>query len=318
MSILDEIFSKIQTSQTPQSASPKNDNLFKPEIDKTYIVRFVPYLPNPSNSMLSFMNHGWESRQNGRYISVPCLKSWGKSEICPCCETRFAELKIGTDAAKNKARLLRQKTMNYANIYIIESPNEKDIGQVKPWRYGAEIGKILSAAIVGEDSEEYGKRIFDLSPNGVDFRIRCEMKGTGKEATPTYVASKFISKQRNLNFTASEIENIYGLAQDLTTLLPPKKTADEIQKVLNEHYFTNQNRPSIPVISYANDDVDVDDVQPNTIGQYGGPPASVINTNNAVREAVAETQSKREIKTNSVDIDETVNSLLKEFEIPTF
>lgn len=292
MSILDEIFNKIQQSQTPTTqALPKNENLFKAETGKTYVVRFLPYMPNPYNTMIEFKNHGWESRQTGRYISVPCLKSWGKSEVCPCCETRFAELKIGTEAAKNKARLLRQKTMHFANIYIIESPNESEIGQVKIWRYGAEINKIVQSAIVGEDAEEYGKRIFDLSTNGIDFRIRAEMKGTGREATPTYVSSKFVTKPRDLGLSASEIQGIYDRAHDLTTMLPPKKTADELQKVLNEHYFTKaEGASAIP--QYVSEPDDEDEIPT--------PTTATPTIHNA---AIS-------------DIDDAVNDILKEFEIP--
>lgn len=311
MSILDEIFSKIQTAQTPSTdyKQPKNENLFKAEVGATYTVRFIPYMPNPASSMLSFTTHGWESRQNGRYISIPCLKSWGRSELCPCCETRFAELKIGTEAAKAKARLLRQKDMHFANIYIVESPEADEIGKVKIWRYGAEIHKILQAAIVGEDSDEYGKRIFDLTPGGVDFRVRCERKGTGKESTLTYTSSKFISKPRDMGLSTTDIERIYGMAHDLSAQLPPRKTAEEIQRVLDDHYFTSQDKPQAS-ITYAKDDDDGP-----SIGTYGGPPPSLVARNEAVRTEI-EQLNTRQTASNLDSINDTVNDLLKEFELP--
>jgi len=306
--MLDEIFKKIQASQTTQPGgykSTKNENILSMDPGKTkegntYLVRILPYLKKPEATFVSFMNHGWESKKNGKYISIPCLKTWGRQEKCPTCETRFAELKIGSDAAKAKARLLRQKTTNFVNAYVIDSPNKDDIGKVKIIRYGAEIDKILKAAVSGEDAEEFGMKVFDLSPAGVDFRIRVTSKGEGREAMPTYATSKFVSKPHDLGLSGKDIQAILDLAHDLTALMPERKTDADIEKVLNEHYFTNQDRAN-PVTEYVSDEAVEDDDAPPFKEEPKAKPAK---------------QSKA-ISASTENVDQKVEDLLAEFSLPS-
>jgi hypothetical protein len=301
--MLDEIFKKIQASQVtqPTQNKTKNENILQLEPGNTYIVRLVPFIKKPESTFVSFHNHGWESKKNGRYISIPCLKTWGKGEKCPTCEIRFAELKIGTDAAKAKARLLRQKTTNFVNLYMIETPNADDKGKVKILRYGAELDKIIKAAVTGEDADEFGMRVFDLSPEGVDFRIKVDTKGQGKEAMPTYAMSKFVSKKHDLGLSQTEIQAIYDSAHDLTALVPERKSAAEIEKALNEHYFTNQDRP-VAVTEYVSDEEE-NDIR----GGY--------NSNAPAYRAEEERETKS-ITTSTSNVDDTVSDLLKEFSLP--
>jgi hypothetical protein len=302
--MLDEIFKKIQASQTSQAqpTRTKNENIVQLEPGNTYIVRLIPFIKKPENTFVSFSNHGWESRKNGRYISIPCLKTWGRAEKCPTCEIRFAELKIGTEAAKTKARLLRQKTTNYVNLYMIETPNAEDKGKVKILRYGAELDKIIKAAVTGEDADEFGMRVFDLSPDGVDFRIKVDTKGQGKEAMPTYAMSKFISKKHDLGLSSAEIQAIYDSAHDLTAMVPERKSDSEIEKVLNEHYFTGTDRPA-PVTEYVSDEEE-NDIR----GGYQESRPSYQDDDEPVSKTISATPG---------NIDDKVTDLLKEFSLPT-
>lgn len=292
--MLDEIFKKIQASQTTQPAANKrNENIFQMEKNNTYVVRLLPYMKKPENTFLTYHNHGWESRKNGKYISIPCLKTWGRQEQCPACEVRFAELKIGTEAAKAKARLLRQKTVHLVNVYIVESPKSEDVGKVKIMRYGAELDKVIKAAVNGEDAEEFGKRVFDLSVDGCDLRIKVDVKGVGKDAMPTYAASKFLSKKRDLGLSQNDIQGILSQAHDLTTLVPERLSNEKIEALLNEHYFTNQDRPA--PVTYAKEPEEDDDT----------PFAD------------EESPAIRNVSTSADDVSSEVDKLLEEFSIPT-
>lgn len=298
--MLDEIFKKIQASQTtqPKYTKPRNENILHMEPGQTYIVRLIPYLKKPESTFVTFMNHGWESRKNNRYISIPCLKTWGRSEKCPACEIRFAELKIGSEAAKAKARMLRQKNTSFVNVYVIDSPNVDEKNKVKIVRYGAELDKIIKAAISGEDAEEFGMRVVDLSPEGVDFRIRVETKGTGKDAIPTYAMSKFISKRHDLGLSGADIQTIYDNAHDLTSLVPVRKTFAELEAVLQEHYFgAEQINNTKEYISVEEEE----EINTNTVYQDNA------NTSN---EPAAKT-----VPVAANNIDDKVNELLKEFSI---
>ena len=85
-------------------------------------------------------------------------------------------------------------------------------------------------AIEGEDAEEFGHRIFDLSKEGVSFKIKCENQGE----YPTYVSSRFTATGK-LNLSEDEQKKIYDSVFDLTKVFP-LKSADELKQMLDEHY----------------------------------------------------------------------------------
>ena len=81
----------------------------------------------------------------------------------------------------------------------------------------------------GDDADEFGARIFDLSPNGCNFKIKCERQGD----FPTYVSSRFASPSKLKDM---DEEKVYSSAFELDTVFPVK-SYDELKKVLNEHFY---------------------------------------------------------------------------------
>ena len=109
-------------------------------------------------------------------------------------------------------------------------------------RYGKQLHKIIMEAIEGEDSEEFGPRIFDLSTNGVSFKIRCENQGE----FPTYVSSRFTSASK-LNLSEDEQKKIYDGTFDLTKVYS-LKSYDELKQMLDEHYYCKSTDKAEPEV----------------------------------------------------------------------
>ena len=99
-------------------------------------------------------------------------------------------------------------------------------------------------AISGEDSDQFGSRVFDLSENGCNLRIRIDDQG----GFPTYVASKFIMPSA---LPGVDPEAIYSETSDLTTVFNIKGY-DELQSALDEHFHvkdTTTQVESTPVVA---------------------------------------------------------------------
>lgn len=85
--------------------------------------------------------------------------------------------------------------------------------------------------ITGEDSDQFGEKIFDLSDKGCTFRIRCDKQGD----FPTYVSSKFLFPSEIPGLDDSRIKEIYAGGHDLKETFRTK-TYEELKAMLDEHF----------------------------------------------------------------------------------
>ena len=86
-------------------------------------------------------------------------------------------------------------------------------------------------AIEGEESVDFGPRIFDLSPAGCSLRIKVEKQGD----FPTYVSSKFALPKEVEGLAPDSYEEIYNSILDLESYVTVK-SYDELVEMLNTHY----------------------------------------------------------------------------------
>jgi hypothetical protein len=84
--------------------------------------------------------------------------------------------------------------------------------------------------ISGEDADQFGERIFDLSEKGCTFRVRCEKQGD----YPTYVSSKFLVPAAIPGLDENRIKEIYDGGYKLDEVFRVK-TYDELKAMLDEH-----------------------------------------------------------------------------------
>jgi len=211
----------------------------------TYTVRLLPLPADPKNTFFEYFNHGWVSFATGQYVQALSPMTFGERD--PIAEERFKILRMGSEEEKEKVKAIRRLNKFLVNVYVIDDPTNPDNnGKVKILRYGKQVQKIILEAIEGEDAEEFGARIFDLGPDGVNFKIKCENQGD----FPTYVSSRFTASGK-LKLSEAEQNEIYGKAFDLTKVYS-LKSYDELKKMFDEHYLcktgNDQSAAEAPVM----------------------------------------------------------------------
>lgn len=231
------MFESIKSALTKQneSGNTKFKDFLKTEPGNTYTVRLLPNIKNPAKTFFHYYNYGWNSLANGQFISVVSPATWDQRD--PIAEERYRILRNGTEEEKKKAVALTRRENWMVNIYVVNDPvNPDNNGQIKVLRFGRQLHKIIMDAISGEESDEFGAKIFDLSPKGCSFRIKVERQGE----YPTYVSSKFISPREIEGLDESSYKKIYESIHDLETYVT-SRNYDEIKELLDVHYHCKQD-----------------------------------------------------------------------------
>ncbi len=233
MSMFESIKGALASSSEGKS---KFSEIMQTKPGNTYTVRLLPDGKSPVDTFFHYYNMGWNSFATGQYVQTLSPQTFG--ERCPINEERFRLSRTGTDEEKEKASALRRTEKWLVNVYVVDDPtNPENNGKVKMLRYGKQIQKIITEAIEGEDAAEFGARIFDLSDEGVSFKVKCEQQGD----YPTYVSSRFTSAGK-LNLTEEQQNEIYGQTHTLKETFPIKST-DELTVMLNEHFHCKADEP---------------------------------------------------------------------------
>ena len=239
-SMFQSIKDALATSESKGSA--KFNEIMPTKSGNTYTVRLLPFAKDPSKTFFHYYNHGWTSYATGQYVQTLSPQTFGERD--PIAEERFKVLRTGSEEEKEKMSAVRRLEKWLVNVYVIDDPTNPDNnGNVKILRYGKQLHKIITEAIEGEDAEEFGPRIFDLGPDGVNFKIKVEQQGD----YPTYVSSRFTAAGK-IDLSEDEQKGIYEGAFDLNEVFT-LKSYDELKDMLNEHYYCRTEEETTPVTS---------------------------------------------------------------------
>ena len=230
-------------------------------------------IKEPNKTLFHYYSHGWNSLATGQYVSAISPSTWGERD--PIDEAKFKLSKNGTEQEKEDSRLLTRRENWLINVYMINDPtNGENNGQVKILRFGKQLHKIIMSAIEGEDADEFGHRVFDLSSDGCSLKIKIEEQG----GYPTYVSSRFESPKAIPGLVNDEAMNgVYNSIYDLESVFTVK-SYDELKDMLNEHFYCsdpddapdNQDdyvQPKVSVskpVASAQEDDDDDDLDYST------------------------------------------------------
>jgi hypothetical protein len=227
-SSLFESIKEALNKNTPTESSFKD--FMKTEVDKTYIVRLIPNVNNPERTLFHYYNHTWKSNLSNNIISVLCPNTYG--EKCPIDEYRSKIYNSKNQSEIDKMRPIKRNENWLVNVYVVKDPtNPENQGKVKILRYGRQLARIIESAISGDDSDEFGPKIFDLSNNGCNLKIKVEKNEGGY---PTYVGSKFMSP--SILEGADDTDSLYNSIHELDSIFE-HKSYDEIKKLFNTHYL---------------------------------------------------------------------------------
>jgi len=132
------------------------------------------------------------------------------------------------------------------NVYVVSDPtNPENNGKVKIIRFGKQLYNIINNAISGEDADEFGAKVFDLSSAGVNLKVKVEDQG----GYANYTASRFTSPI-DLKLSENQIEEIYNSTKELDKVFNVR-SYDDIKKILDEHYYCSSATPAAPLARAA-------------------------------------------------------------------
>lgn len=246
----------------PAQGSSTTSNIMRLKTGNTYVLRLVPNAKEPSKTFFHYYSHGWVSEATGQFQSAISPQTWGERD--PIAEARYKISRTGSEEEKEKARALNRKENWLINVYVAKDPeNPENEGKVKILRFGRQLHKIIMEAIEGEDADEFGERIFDLTKNGCSLKVKVEEQG----GYPTYVSSRFAAPTSLTGITADTVNDVYDKVYDLENVFPVK-SYDELTTMLNEHYHGvdgSAPEPESPAPASTkaeeDDDINFDDIE---------------------------------------------------------
>lgn len=231
-------------------------DFLKMEVDKTYIVRLIPNVKNPERTLFHYYNHTWKSNLNNQVVSVLCPNTYG--DRCPIDEYRSKIYNGKNQSEIETIRPIKRNENWLVNVFVIKDPtNPENQGKVKILRYGKQLAKIIESAISGDDADEFGEKIFDLSEKGCNLKIKVE-KNEGGYAT--YVGSKFMSSSK-LEGTDNPDE-LYNSTNELDAIFE-HKSYEDIKKLFKVHFLgeTEDSKPEEVTREDRHEEVVVSDVK---------------------------------------------------------
>ena len=246
----------------PAQGSSTTINIMRLKTGNTYVLRLVPNAKEPSKTFFHYYSHGWVSEATGQFQSAISPQTWGERD--PIAEARYKISRTGTEEEKEAARALNRKENWLINVYVAKDPeNPENEGKVKILRFGRQLHKIIMEAIEGEDADEFGERIFDLTKTGCSLKVKVEEQG----GYPTYVSSRFAAPTSLTGITADTVNDVYDKVYDLENVFPVK-SYDELTTMLNEHYHGYDDKapePEAPATASTkaeeDDDINFDDIE---------------------------------------------------------
>lgn len=232
--------------------NPLYKEILKFKAGNTYVLRLLPNIADPSKTFFHYFQHGWNSFATGEYVSALSLQTIGKPD--PIGMETYRIKKNGTEEEKKKVQAVKWQEQWYVNVYVVDDPvTPTNNGTVKIFRFGKKLNNIIESAINGDDSDEFGPRVFDLSKDGVNFKLKVEKQGE----YIAYDSSRFTSPV-SLNLTEDKIEQIYKSVHDLTTV-NQIKSEEELMDMWLKHFvvketFEIKSQNKAPVSSTVDED----------------------------------------------------------------
>jgi hypothetical protein len=237
------MFQSIKEALTKSESSGGGGNTLYKEILKfkagnTYVLRLLPNIKEPENTFYHFFTHGWNSFATGQYVSALSLQTIGKAD--PIGKERYRLMKFGSNEEKEKIKAVKWQEQWYVNVYVVDDPvNPENNGTVKIFRYGKKLNKLIESAISGDDSDEFGAKVFDLSSGGVNLKLKVEKQGE----YIAYDSSRFTSPV-DLGLSEDKQQEIYGSLHDLKAV-NPLKTEEELLEMWRTHFLCEAGESSV-------------------------------------------------------------------------
>lgn len=235
--MFDSIRQSLTADNNKQSSNFKD--FLKPTAGNSYLVRLLPNTDAPEKTFFHYFHYGWNSNSTGQYVDIMSPKTWGDSD-----PIEVERIKLYRDKSDERsiglAKLLNNKEKWLVNVLVVDDPvNPENNGTVKILRYGVQLDKIIREAIEGEDADEFGPAIFDLSENGCNLRIKVESIKEGSRSFVSYTSSKFLRPSAIPNMTKEKMKEVQESLHDLEGFFS-RPTPSDLKKMLDVHLYAKE------------------------------------------------------------------------------
>ena len=171
-SAFEKLTRELEKVASGDNASSRDDNLWKPEMDKSgngyAVIRFLPAPDGEDLPWAKIFSHAFQG-PGGWYIENS-LTTIGKSD--PVGDMNRQLWNSGSDRDKETARKQKRKLSYYSNIYVVQDPlHPENEGKVFLYKYGKKIHDKIISAMQPEFEDEEPINPFDFW-QGADFKLK--------------------------------------------------------------------------------------------------------------------------------------------------
>ena len=225
-------------------SNAKDDNLWKPEMDKSgngyAVIRFLPAPNDEDLPWAKLFSHAFQG-PGGLYIENS-LTTINKSD--PVGDLNRQLWNSGSDRDKETARKQKRKLSYYSNIYVVQDPlHPENEGKVFLYKYGKKIHDKIVEAMQPAFADETPINPFDFW-KGANFKLKIRKL----DGYWNYDKSEFDKVSTLGDFDDAELEAIYKSEHSLTAFTDAKnfKTYEELEKRMNTVLSAKKKVSPIP------------------------------------------------------------------------
>ena len=225
-------------------SNAKDDNLWKPEMDKSgngyAVIRFLPAPNDEDLPWAKLFSHAFQG-PGGWYIENS-LTTINKSD--PVGDLNRQLWNSGSDRDKETARKQKRKLSYYSNIYVVQDPlHPENEGKVLLYKYGKKIHDKIVEAMQPAFADETPINPFDFW-KGANFKLKIRKL----DGYWNYDKSEFDKVSTLGDFDDAELEAIYKSEHSLTAFTDAKnfKTYEELEKRMNTVLSAKKKVSPIP------------------------------------------------------------------------
>jgi hypothetical protein len=241
------MFDALQASfeKKPVTGGGQFKDILRLEKGNDYDVRLFPYFTEVDgnkevNTTFEFSYHGWKSHSTGKYVEFLDPAMIGEpnpiKKYSYALGDEYKRLKLDKeDARMKKARKIWTQNGWLINVLVVNDPvNPDNNGTVKMVRVGKQIHDIIQEHFMGRRKEEFGPKIFDLSPKGCNLCLVVDDNGAGYK---NYKNSFFKSASDCGVAAGADCEDYWENKAFNLSEVYPIKSYDELKEALDVHFL---------------------------------------------------------------------------------
>jgi hypothetical protein len=218
-SAFDKLTKELEKVASGDNASKRDDNLWKPEMDKSSngyaVIRFLPAPDGEDIPWAKLFSHAFQG-PGGWYIENS-LTTIGKSD--PVGDMNRELWNSGLDSDKAIARKQKRKLSYYSNIYVVQDPlHPENEGKVFLYKYGKKIHDKIVEAMQPAFADETPINPFDFW-KGANFKLKIRKV----DGYWNYDKSEFDSVSTLGGYDDTQLESIYKSQYSLSELTAADK-----------------------------------------------------------------------------------------------